>query len=152
MEMVDRIKDICSNLLKEKEIELADIIYRKEGPNMVLRLIVDKKGGVTIDECSWVNERLGELLDKENFITDRYVLEVSSPGLDRPLKTKKDFELVKGKLVKIITYGPVEDKREHIGKVLSCDEEFVTIELKKTSIARKVPLNKIAKAQLEIEF
>ena len=67
-EITEKVKEISANILKDKEIELVDIIYKREGPNMVLRLIVDKKGGVTIDECGWVNEKLGELLDKEDFM------------------------------------------------------------------------------------
>lgn len=151
-EIIDKVKEIIGNLLQDKEMELVDITCKRQGPDMVLRLIVDKKGGITIDECGWVNERLGEMLDKEDLFTDRYILEVSSPGLDRPLKTKKDFEKATGKLVRINTYGPVDNKREHVGKVLSCDDESVIIELKDINTTRKVPLDKIAKARLEIEF
>lgn len=152
MEIIEKVKELALNLLKEKEIELVDIIYRRQGPDMILKLIADKKDGITIDECGWINERLGELLDKESVLTDRYILEVSSPGLDRILKTKKDFEWAKGRLVRINTYGPVEDKREHIGKVVSCDEEGVTIELKDINKTRKIPLEKISKARLEMSF
>jgi len=153
MEMIiDKAKTILSGLLEEKAIELVDITYKKQGPNMVLKLILDKKGGVTIDECAWASQKLGDALDKDNIITEKYTLEVSSPGLDRPLKAKKDFERVKGELVRINTYGPIEDKREHIGKVFSCDEEFVTIEAKDTNAVTKIPLDKIAKARLIVDF
>ncbi len=119
MEIVEKVKELISNLLQGKEIELVDLVYRKEGPKMVLRLTLDKKDGITLDECGAVNEQLGELLDKESVLAEGYILEVCSPGLDRPLKTKKDFDRVTGKLVKVNTYGPVEDKREHVGKVVS---------------------------------
>lgn len=152
MEIADRVKELASNLLKDKEIELVDITYRREGPDTILRLIVDKKGGITVDECGLINGQLGELLDKEDFLTQRYVLEVSSPGLDRPLKTKKDFEWAAGKIVRINTYGPVEEKREHAGKIVSCDDENVTIESEETRLTRKIPLNMISRARLEIKF
>ncbi len=152
MEIIEKVKEFASNLLKEKGLELLDVIYRREGAGMVLRLIVDKKPGVTLDECGQVNEELGVLLDKDDFIPESYVLEVCSPGLDRPLKTKKDFDRVTGEMVRIITYGPVEDKREHIGRVSSCDEGYVAIELKDVNIIRRIPLDKISKARLEIEF
>lgn len=152
MEVLDKVRELGSNLLKDREIELVDLTYRREGSDMILRLIVDKKGGITVDECGWVNEALGELLDKEDIISERYILEVSSPGLDRPLKTRKDFERVVGKVVIINTYGPIEEKREHIGKVVSCSEEAVTIELWDNKLMRTIPLDNISKAQLKIEF
>ena len=152
MEIVEKARGLISNMLAEKEIELVDITCRREGPGMVLRLIVDKKSGVTLDECAWVNQAFGELLDKENTISERYLLEVSSPGLDRSLKTKKDFDRVKGKLVKVFTYGPIEEKREHVGSVVDCEEKCVIIELKDMRVIREIPLEKIAKARLEIEF
>lgn len=152
MEIVEKVRGLVSNLLKEKEIELLEVIYRRESPGMVLRLVVDRKLGITVDECGLINAQLGELLDKENVLAESYVLEVCSPGLDRHLKTKKDFDWVAGKVVRINTYGPVEDKREHTGKVVSCDEADVEIELKGTVVTRKIPLDKISKAQLEIEF
>ena len=159
MEITQKIIELISNLLKEKEIELIDLAYKREGPNRVLRLIVDKKGppngragGITIDECGLMNEELSALLDKDDFIPESYVLEVSSPGLDRPLKTKRDFDRVIGEMVRIVTYGPVEEKREHIGRVSSCEEGYVAIELKDADVIRKSPMDKISKARLEIEF
>jgi len=151
-DVTEKIREITSNLLADKEIELAGFTYKREGPRMVLRLTLDKKGGITLDECGWVNASLSELLDKEDILKDRYVLEVCSPGLDRHLKTKKDFDKVTGEMVKINTYGPIEDKREHAGKVVNCDEEFVTVELKSGGKTIKIPLDKISKARLEIEF
>ena len=151
MEIVEKVKELISNLLQDKGIELVDLVYRKEGPKMVLRLTLDKKDGITLDECGAVNEQLGELLDRENVLAEGYILEVCSPGLDRPLKSKKDFDRVTGKLVKVNTYGPVGDKREHVGKVVSCDEKIVAIELKGEKIIRKIPLDKISRARLEID-
>lgn len=152
MEIVEKVKGLVSNLLQDKEIELVDIVYRREGPKMVLRLVLDKKGGITLDECGAVNEQLGELLDKENVLAEGYILEVCSPGLDRPLKSKKDFDRVADKFVRVNTYGPVDDKREHVGKVVSCDDKIVEIELKSERVIRKIPLDKISRARLEIEF
>ena len=182
MEIIEKITELVSNLLKEKGLELVDITYRRESAGMVLRLILDKKGppgsrtgppgsrtgppgsrtgpperdsragGITIDECGLMNEELSALLDKDDFIPESYVLEVSSPGLDRPLKTKRDFDRVIGEMVRIVTYGPVEEKREHIGRVSSCEEGYVAIELKDADVIRKIPMDKISKARLEIEF
>jgi len=152
MEIIEKVRLLASNILQDKGIELIEIVYRREGQGMVLRLIVDKKDGVTIDECGAINEQLGETLGKENIFMDNYILEVASPGLDRRLKSRKDFEWVQGKLVRVGTYGPVEDKREHLGTVVSCDDDSVTIELKDGKRARKIPLGMISAARLEVEF
>lgn len=152
LEMVERVKKIASKLLHANGIELVNITYKRQGPVMILRVIVDKNGGISVDECAWVNEKLGESLDKENFLIESYTLEVCSPGLDRPLKTKDDFERVKGSVIKVHTHIPLEEQREHVGKVVSCDDEHIMIELKNTTAARKIPLSKILKAHLEIEF
>jgi ribosome maturation factor RimP len=119
---------------------------------MVLRITVDKKGGVSVDECAWANERMGEALDRENFLIESYTLEVCSPGLDRLLKTRQDFEKVKGEVVKVRTHISLDDQDEHIGKVISCDEEHIMIELVDNGTSRKIPLDKISKAQLKIKF
>ncbi|MCX5716389.1 MAG: ribosome maturation factor RimP [Candidatus Omnitrophica bacterium] len=150
--ITEKVNKLICNLLQDKGIELVDISYKRRGPDMVLSLVLDKKGGITIDECGCVNEQVGELIDKENIINERYLLEVASPGLDRALKTKKDFEWATGKLIRINTYGPVEDKREHIGKVISCDGSAVIIELTGRAAQRCVPMDKISKARLEINF
>jgi ribosome maturation factor RimP len=152
MEIIEKVKELISNTLVDKEIELVDVIYKREGPKMVLRLTLDKKDGITMDECGMVNERLSEILDGSGVINDSYTLEVCSPGLDRLLKEQKDFCRVKGQIVRINTYGPVEDKREHVGKVVDCSDEEIAIELKDGNIVRKIPLGKVSKARLEIEF
>ncbi len=152
MEMIKKVEEILSNLLKEKELELVDLSYKREGPAMVLRLVLDKRGGITLDECAWVNAQLGELLDKDEVIPDKYLLEVSSPGLDRAIKTPKDFNWAKDRMVRIYTYGPLEGNREHAGKVISCTEEAVSVILKASGATRNIPLSIISKARLEVEF
>ena len=94
-----KIKDIEGKAAEMAELiasqagcEIVDVEYVKEGPNKYLRVYVDKEGGVTIDDCEYVSRSLEKMLDEKDFIEEAYILEVSSPGIDRPLKKKEDFE------------------------------------------------------------
>ena len=146
MQILDKVKELISNLLQDNGIELVDSSYRRGKGTMLLKLLVDKVGGVTLDDCSRLNEDIGKVLDEANAMPDKYVLEVSSPGLDRPLKTKRDFERVMGKKIYVHTYEPIQDKRDYVGSVSGVDEESVTVD------NVKIPLNKISKARLEIKI
>ncbi len=144
--IIDNVKGLTANLLRDKAIELVDLMYRRERPGMVLRFLVDKEGGITLNECAELNERIGALLDAEDVIPDKYTLEISSPGLDRPLRTKRDFERVMGREVRVHMYAPVNDKKDYEGVVSGVDDEKVTIgEI-------SVPLNKISKAKQKVKI
>jgi len=90
-EIVKRVQTMINPLLFQERLELADIEYRREAKGWVLRLYLDKEGGVTLDDCTRVSQEVGRNLDIEDFIQTPYTLEVSSPGLTRSLKTEKDF-------------------------------------------------------------
>ena len=145
-EIIEKIRELISNLLLENKMELVDILYRREAGNMVLRLLVDKEGGITLDDCAKLNEDVGNILDQENAMPDKYLLEVSSPGLDRHLKTKRDFQRVIGQRINVHTYEPIEDRRDYNGEVSEVDEENVIVS------GVKIPLKKISKAKLEIKI
>lgn len=145
--IIDKVKELISNLLREKAIELVEITYRREHGVMVLKLIVDKEGGITLDECACLNEEMGILLDQGNLIGEKYLLEISSPGLDRPLKTRRDFERVMGKKIHVHTYEPIEGKtRDCEGVVNDVDDEKVAVG------NMNIRLDKISKAKLKIEI
>ena len=146
MEIIEKVKELISDLLRDAKVELVDIAYRRESGSMVLRLLVDKENGITLEDCSYLNEEIGKVLDREDIMPERYFLEVNSPGLDRPLKAKRDFQRVMGKRINVHTYEPVEDKRDHNGEVTGVDDENVTVG------GVKIPLNKISKAKLEIKL
>ena len=116
---------------------------------MVLRILLDKASGITLDECGQVNKELSELLDKESVIDERYALEVSSPGLGRAMKTDEDFQRVLGKDVKVTTYASVDGKNVFIGKLLGMGSSTIVIE-NNEGISTEIPREKIAKARLEI--
>lgn len=142
--MIERVEGLISNLLSDKRIELVDVVYRREGGRMVLRLLCDKEGGITLDDCTNLNEEISKILDNENFMPEKYLLEVNSPGLDRHLKTRRDFQRVMGKRINVHTYEPIDEKRDFNGEVESVDSDSVTVS------GSKISLNKISKAKLEV--
>lgn len=114
-------------LMKENNFELVDVEYVKEAGNWYLRAYIDKEGGITVDDCEVVSRRLGDWLDEKDFIEDSYILEVSSPGLGRPLKKDKDFERSIGKDVDIRLYKPFNKQKEFTGALKAYNKETVTI-------------------------
>lgn len=115
-------------LLAEHNFELVDVEYVKEGGNWYLRTYIDKEGGITVDDCEVISRTLSDWLDKEDFIADSYTLEVSSPGLGRPLKKDKDFERSLGEDVELRLYKPRDKRKEFAGILKGYDRETVTIE------------------------
>ncbi|KNF08858.1 ribosome maturation factor RimP [Gottschalkia purinilytica] len=122
------VTEMLDPILEELNFELVDVEYIKEGPNMYLRIYIDKPGGINIDDCQKVSEQVSELLDEKDPIEENYFLEVSSPGLDRPLKKEKDFQSSIGKDVEISLYKPLNGKKKFAGKLLKFDNEKVYIE------------------------
>ena len=115
-------------ILEKNQFELVDVEYVKEGSNWYLRYYIDKEGGINIQDCELVSRALSELLDGDDFIEDAYILEVSSPGLGRPLKKEKDYVRSTGKEVEIRTYKAINHEKEFYGILKSFDDQTVTIE------------------------
>lgn len=114
-------------ILDELQFELVDVEYVKEGKEFYLRAYIDKPGGITIEDCVEVSRRMNEILDREDYIPDAYTFEVSSPGLDRPLKKEKDFAGSIGKKVEIRLYKAVNGQKEYMGILKAYDENQVII-------------------------
>ena len=149
-DVIERVKALAADYLSQNSMELVDIIYRREQPGMVLRLLVDTPYGVTVKECTDLNHYLSEALNGENIIEGHFVLEVSSPGLDRPIVTDRDFERAVGNDLTVTTYEPIDGGRAHEGKLIGLEKENIVIESEGISIV--VPRVKIAKAVLKIDF
>ena len=115
-------------IMEANGFELVDGEYVKEAGNWYLRAYIDKPGGITVDDCEVVNRELGDLLDRDDFIDESYILEVSSPGLGRPLKKERDFIRSKGEEVEIRTYRMVDRQKEFRGVLKAWDKDTVTIE------------------------
>ncbi|MCI8852737.1 MAG: ribosome maturation factor RimP [Lachnospiraceae bacterium] len=138
-------------IIEQNQFELVDVEYVKEGGTWYLRAYIDKPGGITVDDCEIVNRALSDLLDEEDFIEESYILEVSSPGLGRPLKKEKDFQRSLGEEVEIRTYQPVEKQKEFTGILKDFDRETVTIEQEDGELLQ-LNRDKIALIRLAFDF
>ena len=127
-EYEQKTEKLLEPILEEHHFELVDVEYVKEGGSWYLRACIDKPGGITVDDCEVVNRALGDLLDEHDFIEDSYILEISSPGLGRPLKKERDFERSLGEEVEIRTYRMVNKEKEFRGILKAYDKDTVTIE------------------------
>ena len=124
-----KTEEILLPIVEENGFELVDVEYVKEGSTWYLRAYIDKPGGINIDDCEVVSRRLSDILDEKDYIDDAYILEVSSPGLGRPLKKEKDFKRSLGEEVKIRTYRMIDKQKEFTGILKDYDEKTVTIEM-----------------------
>jgi len=149
--MVDKIKEVIQPLLQEEVVELVEIVYRREGNRQVLRLLVDKEDGIVLSDCVRLNERISDVLDESSLITESYVLEVDSPGIDRPFKTKRDYERAKGHMVRVTLNEAILDKKEYIGRLEDILEDYIKVDLGKKGVI-DVLFTKITRARQEIEF
>jgi ribosome maturation factor RimP len=148
-DIVDRVRAMILPIVLSEEMEVVDIEYRRESGGWILRLILDKEGGVTLDDCTRVSQEVGRSLDVEDILQTSYTLEVSSPGLTRPLKTEKDFMKYLHRLVKVKTVDPIQNRRQFKGKLLGVSENEVEIEVEREIF--QIPLSNVAKANLEID-
>jgi ribosome maturation factor RimP len=156
LNVVARITEIAEPLVASLGMELVEIEFKREGRAMVLRLYVDREGGVMLDDCAQVSRELSEILDVEDFIPGHYTLEVSSPGLNRPLTKESDYARYQGRLVKIRTYELLPDdagnpRKTFTGELLGLESGIVRLKLKEGQTAG-IPLDKVAKSNLEFEF
>ena len=124
-----KTEEILLPIVEEYGFELVDVEYVKEGGTWYLRAYIDKEGGISIDDCEKVSRRLSDILDEKDYIDDTYIMEVSSPGLGRPLKKEKDFKRSLGKEVDIRTYRMIDKQKEFTGILKDYDKDTVTIEL-----------------------
>jgi ribosome maturation factor RimP len=134
--------------------ELVDVELKRQPGGMLVRLYVDKPGGgIGLDDLQTVSEEVGAILDVEDSIGSPYTLEVSSPGLDRPLKTETDYRRFLGKLAKLSSYEPVEGRRHWTGRLVSADGGVIEIALEKEGgKVCRVPYAKISHGRLEVEL
>lgn len=133
-------------------MEIDQLELGRQRGGWFLRLTIDKAGGgVTLDDCQRVSQQFGAELDSLDLIPTTYTLEVSSPGLDRPLRSDRDFVRFSGRLVAISTFEPVDGQKHFVGRLKSFQDGIVTI-ADERGAERRVPRDKISKARLELEF
>lgn len=145
-----RTEDLLTPIAEKLGVSIYDVEYVKEGSDWYLRAYIDKEGGVDINDCEKVSRALSDELDKEDFIDDAYILEVSSPGLGRILKKDKHFEKSLGEEVEIKTYKPIDKCREFAGILKAYDDKTVTIETDNNEIS--FAKSDIALVRLALDF
>ena len=146
-----KTEGLVTPIVLKNSFELVDVEYVKEAGNWSLRIYIDKEGGISIDDCEIVSRELGDLLDKDDFIEDSYILEVSSPGLGRPLKKEKDFLRSIGKEVDIKTYKAINKVKDFTGILKEYDGNTCSIELEDET-TMTFELKEIALIILALDF
>ena len=145
-----RTEDLLTPIVEKFGVSIYDVEYVKEGSDWYLRAYIDKAGGVDINDCENVSRALSDALDKEDFIAEAYILEVSSPGLGRTLKKDKHFEKSLGEEVEVKTYKPIDNCKEFAGILKAYDDKTITIETDNTEIC--FAKSDIALVRLALDF
>lgn len=146
----DVVTEMVVPITDSAGLELVDVEYVKEGGSWFLRIFIDKPEGITHDDCQLVSEKLSDVLDEKDPIPQSYILEVSSPGIERPLKKREDFVRFKGSKVRASTFSPVDGQKEFIGELEGLRDEHVVINVEGKEFA--LPLDAVARVRLEAEF
>ena len=147
----ERFEKILFPITEDAGVEIYDVEYVKEGSDWYLRAYIDKEGGVTIEDCEKVSRAVSEVMDREDFIPDAYILEVSSPGLGRTLKKDKHLARSIGEEVEIKTYKPIEKQKEFSGVLREFDAQSVTIEPEEGT-SMKFARSDVALIRLALDF
>jgi len=153
--ITSEVEHLVTPILEELDLELVDIEVVKEGRNWFLRIYIDTPtGGIDIDQCALVSERLSVILDEKDPIDQNYYLEVSSPGAERPLKKEADYEKAVGNFIYVNTYEPIQDMKEFQGYLTANHENSIEMEvrIKTRKVQIEIEKEKIAKARLAIDF
>lgn len=146
-----KTEELLLPIVEEYGYELVDVEYVKEGGTWYLRSYIDKPGGITIEDCETVSRRLSEILDERDYLEDAYIMEVSSPGLGRPLKKEKDFKRSLGTEVEVRTYRMIDKQKEFTGILDSYDTDTVTI-IQEDETLRTFAKSDIALIRLAFDF
>ena len=146
--IANTVKDLVKPISDSLGFRLFDVEFKPEN-GWVLRIIIDKEGGVTIDDCEELSKRVSALLDVEDVIPSSYFLEVSSPGLTRELKEKWHYEFFKGKYARLYLKEKIDNKQEYAGYIDSVEDYTLVLRLLDKTL--KIPFDKIAKARLDVE-
>ena len=120
-------EELVMPIIEQNNFELVDVEYVKDASNYYLRIYIDTEGGITVDDCEVVHRALGDLLDQKDFIEESYILEVSSPGLGRPLKKEKDFKRSIGMEVEVHLYKAIDRQKDYTGVLIAYSDDDVTI-------------------------
>ena len=147
----ERIREIAAQTAEENGLELVQAEVAGSGKKLTVRVFIDKEGGVMHEDCSNMSRSLEKIFDEEDFIPAAYLLEVSSPGLERELYSLKDFEKFAGSLAKVKLNAPIDGQKVFRGRIVKIEDEKVVFD-DKTRGKVRFPFNQVAKANLEIDL
>lgn len=146
----EQVRSLAAGAARSEGAELVDLELQREPAGWVLRLFIDKPGGVSVEDCQRVSQHVGTILEVEDPIPHAYTLEVSSPGLTRSLRRPEDWAGAVGSLVKLVTHEPVDRRQSFLGRVVAVEESSVRIESDGSEY--EIPRDQIARARLEIDW
>lgn len=147
---VEVVAEMAEELASTLRLEVVDVEFRREPSGRILRVFIDKPGGVTLDDCQALSRLLSKRLDEVDPIADSYSLEVSSPGIERPLTKRRDFIRFAGHQVHVRTYGPIDGRRNFKGELLGFEDEHVIVRLDDGDV--NIPVEQVARARLVAQF
>ena len=147
--LLQEVRQVVEPILESQGFELVDLEYQRESHGWVLRIYLDREGGVSLDDCAGISHEVGAVLEVKDLIPSAYILEVSSPGLTRPLKKPEDFNKFRNQMVKIKLYEPLDGRKNFKGTLLGLEGDRVRVEVEQR--VYELPLQRIAKANLEID-
>ncbi|MCD5410418.1 MAG: ribosome maturation factor RimP [Clostridiales bacterium] len=145
------VEEIVKPITDDENIELVDVEFKKEGPIRYLRVFIDKEGGISLDDCQLVSKQISAKLDELDSIEESYFLEVSSPGLDRPLKKESDFIKYEGKIVELKLYKPIEGSKRIEGELIGLFDGKISIKFEDDKVL-EIEKEQVALTRLAIKF
>ena len=154
MDVVKRATELMNPICEATKTQLIDVVYEQENGTWYLRIFIDTEAGLTMDECVGVTELISAKLDEEDFIVEEYMLEVSSPGAERPLKSRDDLVGAIGMHVNVRVNEPVDEIREFQGDLLSFEEDVLIVECLFKTRKKKIEIeySNVKKARLAVRF
>jgi ribosome maturation factor RimP len=148
--LLKEISHLAETILDSEGMELVDVTFRREAQGWVLRVLIDKPGGVVIDDCGYISHQLSDLLDVKDILHYPYHLEVSSPGINRPLKREADFRRFIGERIVLKTAALIDNRKTFKGKLTGYQDGMVYMDDEGSPVA--IPYNLVEKANLEYRF
>jgi ribosome maturation factor RimP len=150
--LIQRLTELGEQAAQGSGIEVVEVDLRGAGKARLLRVYIDKPGGVTHGDCEFISQRLGELIDREDAVPgDSYTLEVSSPGVERKLSKPRDFERAVGQKVRLLVHEPVEGQLRWEGRLAGISGSLLMLEVEPSNLLQ-IPLEKVRKANLKFEW
>ncbi len=151
MSVLNRVRELAAPILEDLGLELFDLAFKKAGGHQILRVFIDKKGGVTLDDCQRASREISALLDVKDIVPGSYSLEVSSPGINRPIRNEQEFQQYQGNKIKVRLFTTISDQKTFIGINRGVERDTLRLEISPGREVR-IPVHEVAKANLEVDL